>query len=354
MEKENKAFLTHVQWAVIQDYIAPNLAYLRGINGTNLKSLVRRTKEITRLRNYISAPGVVVSVGVGEGEDLHAIHMLYGGSVREIIGIDLSQLALETARKRVIHNELPVELILGNATDLPLGEGCADSIILSSLLHEVYSYSLDGKDAWNKAIQESARVAKEDGCILIRDSAAPNLHEDIRVQLRTNLAREFYDYFTNEYRMFNGWDNLRGKFSCNLPKFPIRRDSDYVILSTGQSAELFFHLVNFQMGYSDVDKILNKSQMWKELNETYYIPRDSSSPEPMCIEEYVAEVINVGNSALSNKGFELVCAEMDCSARPRMYEPLLRHFSLGDGNEERLKHFINKMELVFKKVRKEE
>lgn len=348
----------------VQAYLdAPGLAYLNGINGTSLESLVARTSEIARLRKHLPLAERIISVGVGQGEELHAIHMLYGGVLEEIIGFDFSQLALDTARERALANNLPVNLRLGSVTDLPIDDESVDGIILSSLLHEVYSYSPDGKGAWEKAIQESTRVVKEDGCILIRDSAAPNLHGDLRVQLRTNLAREFYDFFTSEYRMFNGWDNLKGKFSCNLPKFPIRGDLDYVTLSVGQAAELFFHLVNLQMGYSDEDKMLYRSQQWKELNETYYIPRDPSSPEPMSMEEYVAEVITAGDSVLSGKGFKLVCAEMDCSVRPRMYNPLLKHFSLGSADysviypsdsNKLLKHFINKMELVFKKVRKAE
>lgn len=346
----------------IQRYIEePGLSYLNGINGTTLESLVKRAEEINPLKKHLPLPRVVVSVGVGQGEELHAIYMLYGGVIERIVGVDLSQLALNSAKKRTLNANLPVDLKLGNATTLPLEDESADGIILSSLLHEVYSYSPDGKNAWNKAIQESVRVIAENGCIFIRDSAVPELRENIRLQPRTDLARAFYDYFTREYRAFNGWDNFRGRFNSNLPNFPPTTDLDSVILSVGQAAEVLFHFVNFEMGYPNDQEFIG-NQKWKELNETYYIPKDPTSPEPMRTQEYVAEVIAQARIILADTDFDLICAEIGYSVRPRMFRPLCEHFYLAlpedtetspQSSEELLLHFINKMELIFKKVRKE-
>ncbi|MBI2020685.1 class I SAM-dependent methyltransferase [Candidatus Daviesbacteria bacterium] len=346
----------------LQRYIeTPGMGYLNGINGTSLESLVRKTEEIARLKDHLSFPRVIVSVGVGQGEELHAIHMLYGGLIEKIIGVDFSQLALNATRQRALTNNLPVELKFGEATKLPLPNESVDGILLSSLLHEVYSYSPNGKRAWNEAIQESTRVVREGGYILIRDSAAPNLWGNIRVHLRTDLARQFYSYFGEEYRVFSGWGNLKGRFSSNLPPFPLLEGSDTVTLSIGQAAELLFHFVNFEMGYPNDQEFIG-NQRWKELNEIYYIPQDLTSPEPMRINEYVAEVIKQANLTHSNTEFELVCAEMGYSVRPRMFRPLSEHFFLAlldseeistEKSEELLRHFIDKMELVFKKIRKE-
>lgn len=345
----------------IQRYIeTPGLGYLNGINGTSPESLTRRAAEIARVRDHLPTPEVVISVGVGQGEELHAIHLLYGGAVRKIIGVDISQLALEAAKKRALNNHLPVEFILGSVTDLPLLDESVDGVVLSSLLHEVYSYSPDGKETWNKAVQESTRVTRKNGCILVRDSAAPNITGGIRIKPKTDLAREFYDYFRKEYRAFKGWDNLRGKFTSNIPALPILGTDNILTLTTGQAAEVLFHFVNFELGYPNDQEFIG-NQRWKDLNEVYYIPNSYNPSEPMRTPEYVAEVIAQGNTALAGTEFELICAEMVYSVRPRMFKPLSEHFflALPDSSEfsphasdKLLKHFINKMELVFKKVRR--
>lgn len=357
MTKDHEQFLSGNS-ADIQRYIdTDGLSYLNGINGTTLASLRTRAAEISGLKNHLPNPTRIVSIGVGQGEELHAIDFLYRGMPR-IVGIDLSKLALAEARKRTKNNNLPVDLLMGNATSLPLDENSVDGVLLSSLMHEVYSYSPNGKTAWDNAIRESTRVIREDGCFLLRESAAPNLEGEILVQLRTDLAREFYQYFGGEYRKFNGWDDLRGKFSSNMPAFPLLT-SDILKLSIGQAAELLFHFVNFEMGYPD-DEILGNLR-WKELNETYYTPKGLMDPEPMRTDQYIAEVIRQGNIQLSGTDLQLICAEKSFSVRSRMETPLSKHFYLAllgsnrispEENSVLLKYFINKMELVFRKVRK--
>lgn len=339
---------------------APGRAYLDGINGIDLKSLMGKTEEISRLKTHLPKPSIMVSIGVGQGEEIHAIDMLYNGSVEKIIGIDLSQFALQAARERSVINSIPAEFVLGSATDLPLAKESVDGIVLSSLMHEVFSYSRNGKQAWNKAIQESTLALKEDGCILLRDSAAPELQGNIQLQFKTNLAREFYDYFRDGYRRFDGWEDLGEELGFNLPIFPQREELDTLSLSPGQAAELLFHFVNFQMGYSE-DRIVNRNKRWKELNETYYLPKDVNSIESLRTEEYVTEVLDQGNKALEGTSFQLVCVEKGISVRPRMSKPILENFLLAlpgevgissKQNVELVSEFVNKMELVFKKIRR--
>lgn len=344
----------------IQDYLnAPGLAYFNAINGESPESLAIRTNEIARLKTHLAKPEVVISIGVGQGEEIHSIHQLYNGSTR-IIGVDMSTIALQAAKDRATNNLIPAYFLLGSTTDLPLSNESVDGVVLSSLMHEVYSFSPRGKDAWYRTIRDSARVLKENGCILLRDSAAPELRGNIQVQLRTVLSQEFYDYFAEEFRKFNGWkDSLKNAFTFPLPVFPSRNDADVVILSPWQAAELLFHFVNFSLGYpNDPNFIGNKN--WKELNEIYYPPKEDESQEPMRTTEYVEEALKQGNIALQDAGFSLICAERDLSVRPRMRRPIEEHFLLADphasqissqSSSEMVGHFIKKMELVFQKVK---
>lgn len=340
-----------------QQYLdSAGASYLRGIGGVNRESLSRRMAETSRLKKFLPTPQTILSIGVGQGEELHALHALYDGNVRKIIGVDLSATALITARNRVAEYKLPVEFLQANATSLPLRNETVDGVLLSSILHEIYSYSADGKKAWNAAIQESTRVLAENGCMFIRDSAAPELEGAIKIKLRTNLSREFYDYFASGYRTFEGWEDAGEGLTSGASDFP-SRETDTVRLSIGQAAELLFHLVNFQMGHNE-DRMLNKNPRWKELNETYYIPGESG--EPMRIEEYASEILHQGNKVLEGTPYELICVNQALSIRPRMIDLICQHFLLTlpdksmttDESEELVKYFINKMELVFRKIRK--
>lgn len=345
----------------IQSYLnAPGLAYFNAINGETPESLATRSNEIARLKRHLKTPQVVLSVGVGQGEEIHAIHQLYSGSVK-VIGVDMSNIALQAAKNRATENRLAAEFITGDATDLPLADESVDGVILSSLMHEVYSFSPNGKVAWNKAVQNAARVLKEDGCLLLRDSEAPDLYGNIQVQLKTPLSQEFYDYFAEEFRKFNGWkDSLKATFESRFPTFPFRNNSTNVTLSVWQAAEFLFHFVNFSLGYpNDPNFIGNRN--WKELNEIYYPPKDDASDEPMRMNEYVEEVLKQGDIALQDTEFAFIYADQDLSVRPRMRKPIEEHFFLANpdalqispGSSSNLvDHFINKMELVFKKVRK--
>lgn len=348
-----------------QGYLdAAGTSYLFAINGVSQESLERRAAEMAPLTRHLSRPRTVMSIGVGQGEEIHALQHAFKGGIGKIIGVDLSQNAVEAARERAKRFYLPTEFIIANASDLPLKDKSVDGAVLSSLMHEVYSYSPNGKEAWDKAVRESTRVLDENGCMFLRDSAAPEIRSDMQIRLDTPLAREFYDYFGAEFRTFSGWESsLKTQFpnpASNLPAFPDRGKADTVDLTPGQAAELLFHFVNFSLGYPNDPNFIG-NRHWKELNETYYIPREHSSPEPMRTQEYVGAVFEQGNLALVDTDFALTCVEQDLSVRPRMAVPITQHFTLGDVGEpltderngELVPQFTKKMELVFKKVRKQ-
>jgi len=359
-ERNNRQFQGISKTFDISHYLdSPGLSYLNGINGSGIESLRRKTAEISRLKSHLSKPRLVASIGTGQGEELHAISVIYEGSLEKVIGVDVAPLALKVTKELEVANNLPIDLILGSASELPIKDQSIDGIVLSSILHEVYSYSPDGKTAWDKAIQESVRITSENGCIFIRDSASPELEGNIQINMKTDLAKDFYDYFGVEYRAFNGWKNFKGEWKSNVSDFPRRGGSNIMTLSVGQAAELLFHFVNFEFGYPNEQEFIG-NLYWKELNEIYYIP-DSTLLKPLSTQEYVKEVLAQGNQALRGTEFQLICVESGHSVRPRMSRPINEHFILAQEgvlsitsgqSSELVEHFIKKMDLVFKKVRR--
>ncbi|MBI4098170.1 MAG: class I SAM-dependent methyltransferase [Candidatus Levybacteria bacterium] len=342
----------------IQEYLdgPGNSGYLQRIP----EDLATRVNDLACLGKYLIDPIALLSVGAGNGEELQAFYQMYGSSVQQLIGIDISQRALDLAGSRLAGNP-HVSLILGDAVSVPLGDESVDGIVLSSLLHEVYSYSVDGKEGWNSAVREAARLLRENGCMLIRDSQAPNLTGEIQIQLRTILAQDFYEYFIKCFRSFNGWDASGGKMPIptRIKDFPPSDSSHAITLPIGQASELLLHFANFLMGYPSEYKVMG-DKYWKELNEIYYIPTNTDPLQPMSSDEYAVEVIAQADLMLADTKFRLVCLEQVASPRPRMRTPIMEHFYLALPGSEMspetsaglVNNFGNKMDIVFKKVKK--
>ena len=98
---------------------------------------------------------------------------------------------------------------------------------------------------------------------------------------------------------------------------------------------------------------------WKEINESYLPPNPNmASTQAMTRDEYVATVVSEANIALENTWHQMVCMQNKSSSRPETTKFLADHFTLDPKNteitnDELLSQVPEKMELIFKKVRKE-
>ncbi len=83
--------------------------------------LVMRRKDLTKYRRaaVAAARGRVLEIGVGSGLNFP----LYGKQVELVYGIDPSARLLSIARRRAAASGVPVELLLGSATAVPLADG---------------------------------------------------------------------------------------------------------------------------------------------------------------------------------------------------------------------------------------
>src|SRR5206468_728660 len=91
-----------------------------------------------------------------------------------------------------------VQLVLGDAADQQLPDGSADTIIFSSIMHEVYSYSGYDRARVDRAVASAARELRPGGRILIRDGISPgprpvvlSLLDAETVDRFARFAREF-------------------------------------------------------------------------------------------------------------------------------------------------------------------
>lgn len=343
----------------IRDYLnAGGIGYLNNINGISEDSLDKSTKELGYLPLYLPAPRRILSVGVGQGEELHSLSRLFPNS--RIIGMDISDLALHEAQRRTSAYKIDSGLVLADASGLPFQDASLSGVVFSSLLHEIYSYSPNGHTAWRKTICEAGRVLEPGGSLVIRDPAAPSFQDPVQIQFKTNLSSDFYNYFRDEYRRFKSWgpdsrDIFASKGKAEVKHLPQADKERTVALSPRYSAEVLFHFFNFWKGH-----VNNQAEIgdihWKEINESYYLPSEDQIQVALPLAEYVSKIENVAKGALEGLGFKLRHVGHGISVRPKMREVLLEHFDikLGQGQDykdlaESEDPFTKKMELVFTK-----
>jgi ArsR family transcriptional regulator len=125
--------------------------------------------------------GRLVDIGTGTGRMIE----LFGPAAEHALGIDRSPEMLRLARVKLAEAGLDgAELRQGDMYALPLGSGCADTVILHQVLHYAQNPAA--------AVAEAARLLGAGGRLLIVDFA-PHEREELRAQgahLRLGFADE--------------------------------------------------------------------------------------------------------------------------------------------------------------------
>ncbi len=115
--------------------------------------LIMRRKDLTKYRRTVvaAARGRVLEIGVGSGLNFP----LYGKQVEFVYGIDPSARLLSIARRRAAASGIPVELLLGSATAIPLADNAVDTVVMTWTLCSIPDPLA--------ALREIRRVLKPDG-----------------------------------------------------------------------------------------------------------------------------------------------------------------------------------------------
>lgn len=111
--------------------------------------------------------GHMLDIGTGTGR----MATVLGGAASRITAIDRSPEMLRIARTHLALEQLPVELVQGDFTALPLGTASVDTVVMHQVLHYA--------NAPDVVIGEAARVLRGSGHLLIADFA-PHDREELR------------------------------------------------------------------------------------------------------------------------------------------------------------------------------
>ena len=115
-------------------------------------------------------PPRIVDKGCGTGKLLVELSRRFPGA--SLVGVDLSREFLRRSDENTYAGG-DVQLIPGDAAEQLLPDGCADTIIFSSIVHEIYSYSGYDRDRVRHALAAAARELAPGGRILVRDGVSP-------------------------------------------------------------------------------------------------------------------------------------------------------------------------------------
>lgn len=109
-----------------------------------------------------AARGRVLEIGIGSGLNLP----FYGADVTQLFGLDPSPGLLRMADHRTDAAPFPIELVRGEAEDIPLESGSVDTL--------VSTWSLCSIAGIDQALSEMRRVLKPDGrLIFVEHGLAP-------------------------------------------------------------------------------------------------------------------------------------------------------------------------------------
>jgi SAM-dependent methyltransferase/nicotinamide mononucleotide adenylyltransferase len=145
-------------------------------------------------------PPRIVDKGCGTGKLLVELSRRFPGAA--LVGVDLSREFLRRSDENTYAGG-DVTLVLGDAADQQQADGSVDTVIFSSIMHEVYSYSGYDKGRIDRALASAARELRPGGRLLIRDGISPDPRE-VLLDLMDAPTLAQLDRFAREFKHGQG------------------------------------------------------------------------------------------------------------------------------------------------------
>jgi SAM-dependent methyltransferase len=140
-------------------------------------------------------PGCIVDKGCGTGKLLVELSRLYPQSA--LVGVDLSREFLRVCDENTYLTD-DVTLVFGNVIERNVPPGTATTVIYSSVMHEVYSYSGYDVKQIDRALKNAFEELQPGGRVLIRDGISP-APATWRVRLLNQQTKDTFARFAKEF-----------------------------------------------------------------------------------------------------------------------------------------------------------
>ncbi|MGV3620984.1 MAG: methyltransferase domain-containing protein [Archangium sp.] len=140
-------------------------------------------------------PGCIVDKGCGTGKLLVELSRLFPSS--QLAGVDLSREFLRLCDENTYASQ-DVALVFGNIIERNVEPGSATTVIYSSVMHEVHSYSNYRREEIDRALRNCFEELKPGGRVLIRDGVSPP-PATWRLRLLDSATNDVFERFAREF-----------------------------------------------------------------------------------------------------------------------------------------------------------
>ncbi|MFO0597355.1 MAG: methyltransferase domain-containing protein [Myxococcaceae bacterium] len=152
---------------------------------------------VQKLEDFVPhvRPGCIVDKGCGTGKLMVELSRLFPTS--QLVGVDLSREFLRVCDENTYATE-DVSLVYGNVIERNVAPGTATTVIYSSVMHEVHSYSNYDRGQIDRALRNCHEELAPQGRVLIRDGVSPP-PATWRLQLLDAQTNEVFERFAKEF-----------------------------------------------------------------------------------------------------------------------------------------------------------
>jgi SAM-dependent methyltransferase len=138
-------------------------------------------------------PGVIADLGCGSGTVLELLRRKFRKS--QLVGVDLSPEMVERCAKR-----FPGAEIRRHDITVPLfDEGSIDTIVLCSIMHEVFSYNGYDYSSVRQTLRHCADALRPGGRLIIRDGIKPAREDAVYLTFLNEIAYDKFIKFSLEF-----------------------------------------------------------------------------------------------------------------------------------------------------------
>ncbi len=180
------------------------LGHLRDFASYGAQMDASLRQKLEELLRWVK-PGHLVDKGCGTGKLMVELSRLFPSS--RLSGVDLSREFLRVCDENTYATD-DVTLVFGNVIDVCVPPASASTVIFSSVMHEVHSYSGYRPSEIDRALRNAWTELEPGGHVLIRDGVSPEPAR-WRLELLDDATRATFERFAKEFRQGQGVSFVR-------------------------------------------------------------------------------------------------------------------------------------------------
>lgn len=181
------------------------LAHARDFDSYGAQMDAALAQKLADLLPWV-VPGCIVDKGCGTGKLLVELSRLYPESA--FVGVDLSKEFLRRCDENT-YLAGDVAFVQKDARDPAVADGTATTIVLSSIVHEIWTYTGYSQEAVDRALASAFQELAPGGRLVVRDGVSPG-RQPWRMRFLRPDVRACFERFAREFKHGQGaahtWD----------------------------------------------------------------------------------------------------------------------------------------------------